>query len=448
MIDISPEIFTLALLGSIALGIVIGYPLGFVLGTIGLVAGYLIYGSAVVQLFYWHVTESLFDYIKLAIPLFVYMGAMLAYSGLAEKMYDAFFVWLGGLRGGLAVITILIGTILATSVGIIAASITMLSLVAIPSMMKYGYKKSLASASVCAGGCLGILIPPSVMLVVYGPIAQISVGQLFFGAFIPGFILSLFYCSYVLVYSFLNPHVAPSVSVDEIEQLTFGQKTVRLITAVGPAGLLILSVLGVIFVGIAPPSEAAAIGALVATLMCIAYRKFTWRILINASLETVRLSGFVFLIIATATVFSSAFMGGGGGDVVMNMVLSIGGGRWGAFAVIIGAVFILGFLMDWIGIVLILVPIVTPIGAALGFHPVWFAIMICVCLQTGYMTPPFAMGIFITKGSIPPEFGVTTGDVIRGVIPFVIMIICALTLFCIFPELITWLPGQMIRPGG
>ena len=444
-IDMSPEALTIFMLASVVVGLAIGYPLGFVLGTIGLVSGYIVYGNAVVDLFYSRVMASLLNYVKLAVPLFVFMGTMLGHSGIAEKMYDAFYLWFGRVRGGLAVITILIATILAATVGIIAASITMLSLVALPAMVKRGYSKSLATAAICAGGCLGILIPPSVMLVVYGPMAGLSVGKLFFGAFIPGFVLSGLYCAYILLYAFFIPKSAPAVPLEEIRKVSFARKTLKLIMAVAPAGLLILSVLGVIFFGIAPPTEAAAIGAFAATLLVIANRRFSLAILKEAAIDTVRVCGFIFLIIGTATAFSSAFIGGGGSEIVERLVLSTPGGRWGALTVMLGIVFVLGFVMDWIGIALIVVPIITPVGNTLGFDPIWFAIMVCVMFQTGYMTPPFAMGIFITRGAAPPECGITTTHIIRGVIPFVLIILIAVILFTIFPQLITWLPGQMIK---
>ncbi len=444
-IDMSPEVLTIFMLGSVVVGLAIGYPLGFVLGTIGLVSGYIVFGDSIIALFYSRVMASLLNYVKLAVPLFIFMGTMLGHSGITEKMYDAFYLWFGRVRGGLAIITIIIATILAATVGIIAASITTLSLVALPAMVKRGYSKSLATASICAGGCLGILIPPSVMLVVYGPMAGISVGKLFFGAFVPGFVLSILYCIYILIYAFIKPESAPALPLEEVKRISFIKKTVKLIIAVAPAGILILSVLGVIFLGIAPPTEAAAIGAFAATLLVIANRKFNLAILKKSTIDTVRVCGFIFLIIGTATAFSAAFIGGGGSEIVERFILASPGGRWGALFVMLGIVFILGFVMDWIGIALIVVPIITPVGNVLGFDPIWFAIMVCVMFQTGYMTPPFAMGIFITKGAAPPECEVTTAHIIRGVIPFIFIILFACTLFTIFPQIITWLPGQMIK---
>jgi len=444
MIELSPELLAAIMLGGVLVGVLTGYPIGIVIGALTLIVGFIEFGTAVGEVIYPRMYELLLNYTILAVPLFVFMGTMLERSGITEKLYDALYLWLGGLRGGLAIVTVLIGTILAACVGIIAASITMLTLVALPSMLKRGYGKSLATGSICAGGCLGILIPPSIMLVLYGPMAGISVGKLFFGAFIPGFILSALYCVYIVLRGFFQPAMAPSVPVEE-RKVPFLKKTTMLLTSLVPPVILIMAVLGVIFFGVAPPTEAASMGALAATLLAIAYRRFNWQVLKDVTLITFRVSGFILLIATMAYAFVGVFIGGGGGDVVKELILAAPGGRWGVFAVIMFIVFILGMFMDWLPIVFIMVPIVTPIGEALGFHPVWFAIMVCVNLQMCFMTPPFAAGIFICKGACAPEWGVTMGDIIRGVIPFVILIMVGLGLLAVFPQLILWLPGMMIK---
>ena len=445
MVDISPELITILMLGGILVGAFSGFPLAFVIGTLGLVFGFLRFGPQVIDLLYSRAIDGvLLNYTFLAVPCFIFMGIMLERSGIAERLYDALYLWLGGIRGGLAVVTVLIGTIMAATVGIIAASVTMLAVVALPAMINRGYGKSLASGAVCAGGCLGILIPPSVMLVLYGPMAQISVGKLFFGAFVPGFILSGLYIGYILIRSLLQPKVAPSVPVEQ-RSVPFTKKLYLLVTSLLPTVLLIMAVLGTIFFGIAPPTEAAGMGAFAATILVIAYGKFNLRVLKEVSLETLRLCGFILIIVVMAFTFVGVFLGCRGGEVVTEVILSTPGGKWGAFAVIMFICFILGFFMDWIGIVFLVVPIATPIGAALGFDPLWFAMMICVNLQMSFMTPPFAYAIFIVRGAASPDLGLTTGDIIRGVIPFVILIMVGLGLFIAFPQLITWLPGMMIK---
>lgn len=445
MIDVSPELLTVIMFGGLLVLIMLGCPIAFTIGTIALTLGYIIYGDSIVTVLFYRAMGLLENYILLAVPLFIFMGTMLENSGVAERMYNALYIWLGRLKGGLALTTILLGTALAAAVGIVAASTTMLALVGLPAMLQRGYSKSLATGSVCAGGCLGILIPPSIMLVIYGPMAQISVGKLFFAAFGPGFLLTILYCIYIIIYSYLNPQVAPSIPAEEMAGLSFAKKTKDMIIAVVPVSLLVISVLGVIFLGVAPPTEAAATGAFVATLITAAYGKFRWRVLIEVSLQTMKACGFIFAIAAMSFFFVSVFLGGGAGKVTEAFILNAGGGKWGAFFVIQVIVLVLGFFIDWVAIVFILVPVITPVVASLGFDPLWFAIMICVNFQTSFMTPPFSMVIFLVKGLTKPESGVAMADIIKGCIPFVVLILVAIGLMVAFPEIITWLPSKMIK---
>jgi tripartite ATP-independent transporter DctM subunit len=311
-------------------------------------------------------------------------------------------------------------------------------------MVRRGYDRAFAAGACTAGGILGILIPPSIMIVVYGPMAEISVGKLFFGAFIPGFILSGMYITYIIVRSAAQKHIAPPVPVEQ-RTMAFWAKTRMLAVSVVPVGILILSVLGVIFLGIAPPTEAAGVGAFMATMLTIAYGRFSWAVLRDVSTMTLKLAGFIFLVGVMSYTFTGIFLGARGGEVVTELIMGMPGGRWGAFAVIMFIVFMLGFFIDWIGILFIMVPIITPVFEVLGFDPVWAAIMVCVNLQTSFMTPPFAMGIYICRGAADPSLNVTVAHIIRGVIPYVIMIVIVLGLLAAFPQLITWLPAQMIQ---
>ncbi|MGB2828145.1 MAG: TRAP transporter large permease subunit, partial [Dehalococcoidales bacterium] len=431
--------------GGLLLGVSTGYPLGPVVAGIALIVGYLTWGGPqVTDLFYSRMYSLVRSYVILAAPLFIFMGLMLERSGIVERLYDALYLWLGGFRGGLAITTVLIGTILAACVGIIGASITMLALVALPAMVNRGYDKALASGSICAGGCLGILIPPSIMLVLYGPMAEISVGKLFMAAFIPGLVLSGLYCSYIAIRCFFQPRIAPAVPVEE-RRVPFLKKTTLLFTSLVPPVILVLSVLGSIFFGVAPPTEAAAVGAFAAMLLALAYRRLTIRTLREAAFETLKVISKVIFVAVCAFMFVGVFLGLGGGNVVKEMVLSSPGGRWGAFAVVMFVVFILGMFIDWLGILYIMVPIISPLAPALGFDTLWFAMMICVNLQMSLMTPPFAPGIFFLRGAADPKLGVSMSDMIRGVIPFVILIMTGLGLCAAFPQLILWLPAQMIK---
>ncbi len=445
MINVDPQLITFVMLGGILVGVLLGYPLAMVVGGIGIVMGIVLFGIDIsLQLIYQRLFELINNYILLAVPGFIFMGIMLGYSGITERMFSALYLWLSGFRGGLAVITVLIGTILAACVGIIGASVTALAIIALPEMIKRGYSRSLASGAVCAGGTLGILIPPSIMLVVYGPMAALSVGKLFFGAFLPGFMLSAMYCGYIAVHSFLQPHIAPPVPEAE-RNVPWGKKLYELTVSLVPPGVLIIGVLGSIFFGIAAPTEAAAVGALVATVLAIVYRKFSFQILKDTATETVKVTGMVLLIGATAYAFVGIFMRAGGGDIVKEFILGAPGGKWGVFAIVMFIVFLLGYFIDWLGILFIVVPIITPVGEALGFDKLWFAMMICVNLQTSFLTPPFAYAIFYLRGAAEPSLGVETGHIIRGVIPYIFIILVGLGLLIAFPQIITWLPGQMIR---
>jgi len=445
MIDISPETIAIIMLGGLLVGVLTGYPLAPVIAGIALIVGYFTWGGhQVTHLFYSRMYELIRSYVILAAPLFIFMGLMLERSGIAEKLYNALYLWLGGLRGGLAISTVLIGTILAACVGVIGASVTMLSLVALPAMVKRGYDKALASGSICAGGTLGILIPPSIMLVIYGPMAAISVGKLFMAAFMPGFVLSGLYCTYIALTCLIKPQLAPAVPIAD-RAVPFLKRVTVLLTSLVPPVILVLAVLGSIFLGVAPPTEAAAVGAFAAILLTIVYRRFSFNVLKATAFETLRVTSKVMFIAVCGYMFTGIFLGLGCGDVVENLILSAPMGRWGAFTFIMFVVFVLGMFIDWLGIVFIMVPIISPIVPHLGFDDLWFAMMVCVNLQTSFMTPPFAYAIFFLRGTAPPELGVTTADIIRGVIPFVLLILIGLGLCIVFPEIILWLPGKMIK---
>ena len=444
MVEMSPELVTTVMFGAAIIGILLGYPLVFVLAGIALFMGIAAIGPGVFGLFRVRIWGMMINYTFLAVPMFVYMGLMVEKSGAAERLYGGLHLAFGGFRGGLAIATVLMGTILAACVGIIAASVIMIGLIAVPSMLQRGYSKELTCGSVCAGGTLGILIPPSLMLVIYGPMAQISVGKLFMGAFGPGLVLSALYMSYIAVRAWLRPSSAPPIAVEEraVPRL----KKIRMVlTGMVPPLFLMLSVLGAIFFGVAAPTEAAAVGALAATLLTLAYRRFNWQVLKESMLGTVRITSMALFIGWGAQMFVGVFLKLGGGDVITNMVLAAPGGRWGAFSVVMFVIFILGMLIDWIGIVFIMIPLVTPLAPALGFDPLWFAMMIVVNLQMSFMTPPMAYAIFYLKGIAKPEWEITTGHIIRGVIPFVALIIVGLLLCIAFPNIIMWLPHQMIK---
>ena len=444
MIEFTPEAITIIMLGGLVVTVMTGFPLAMPIGTVALVVGLLAFGPSVFDLLYQQIFAILHNYVLLALPLFIFMGVVLEYSLIADKMYDALFLILSGLKGGLAIITVLLGTILAACVGVITASVTMLTALALPSMVKRGYDKSLASGAICAGGSLGILIPPSVMLVIYGPMARISVGKLFMGAFGPGLLLSALYITYLGIRCWLQPRLAPTVPAEE-RAVPVLYKLKLFATALVPPIFIILSVLGTIFLGIAPPTEAAAVGAFASLVLTIVYRRMTWKIFIQILRRTLIIASMVMFIGAASVAYTGVFLKAGGGQIVQNAVLSTPGGRWGIFAMVMFIYFILGFFIEWIGIFFIMVPVLAPLAPMLGFDPVWFGIMICVNLQMSFLTPPYAFAIFVLRGVAPPELGVTSAEIIRGVIPYIFLIIIGLVLCVVFPEIILWLPEKMIR---
>ena len=444
MPELSAELVTIVMLGSVLALVITGFPLAYIIGFIGIALGIFLWQEQVSSVFYLRVYRLMVNRVLLAVPLFVFMGAMLERSGIIERLYATLYLWLGGFRGGLAVVTVIVGTIMAATVGVITASVTLLTLVALPSMVRRGYSKSFAAGAVTAGGILGILIPPSVMIVVYGPMAQLSVGKMFFGAFVPGFMLAIGYITYIVVRAFAQPDIGPPVPLEE-RAVPFLKKTGMLAVSIVPPAILIFSVLGVIFLGIATPTEAAATGAFMAMLLTIGYRRFNMQVLKDVLTTMLRLSGFIFLVGTMSFAFVGVFLGYGCNVVVTELVMNMPGGKWGAFALIMFVIFLLGFFIDWIGILFIMVPIITPIFEALGFDPIWAAVMVCVNLQTSFMTPPFAMGIYICRGAADPELGIAVMDIIRGIIPYVLIVLVVMVLLVIFPNLITWLPGLMIE---
>jgi tripartite ATP-independent transporter DctM subunit len=444
MVEISPTLVVIVMFGGLLVGVLLGYPLFIVVGGIGMFLGLLTIGMTVFPLLHFRVLGMFTHYVLLAVPLFVFMGVMVERSGAASRLYGGLYLWFGGLRGGLAIVTILMGTILAATVGVIIASISMMALVALPEMLKRGYSKELGTGSVCAGGSLGILIPPSVMLVMYGPMAQISVGKLFMGAFIPGFVLSGLYCSYIAFSCWLKPESAPPIPSED-RAVPLSKKLSVLVAGVLPPAFIILAVLGSIFFGIATPTEAAAVGSVAAVVLAVAYHQFNLETIKEATLQTLRITSMAMAIAAGSSMFTGVFLKLGGNEVVSNLILAAPGGRWGSFALIMFITFILGMFIIDVGIIFIMVPLITPIGKALGFDPVWFALMININLQMSYMTPPFAPAIFFLRGIVPREWEIGTAHIIRGVIPYVVLIMVGLGLCVAFPQLILWLPGMMIK---
>ncbi len=442
--NINPELIAFLMLGGVFGLVLTGFPIAFVIGSVALIVGTMVFGpNTTFHILFTRFYDLSLNYPYLAVPLFTFMGVILQQSGITNDLYDSLYDALGRVRGGLAIVTVIFGTILAACLGVIAASVTILTLMALGPMLNRGYDKGIASGVIVASGTLGILIPPSIMLIVYAPQAGLSIGQMFLGAVFPGLLLSTLYILYIIVRTMINPKLGPPIPSDQMTPFTLA-KLGRLLKAMLPPVLLIAAVIGTIFAGIAPPTEAAAVGCSAAILLAIVYRKFNFKMLRTAALETLKVSAFVVMIAAMSYAFVGIFMNAGAGDVVANMILSVPGGRWASFAVVMVTVFALGMFIEWIGIVFIVVPIFSIIFAKLGFDPLWAGMMVVVNLQMAFMTPPMAMSIFVLKGAAPKELGLTMGDIIRGVLPFVGIVAVVLVLLVLFPQIVTWLPEKMI----
>ncbi len=374
-----------------------------------------------------------------ALPMFIFMGIMLDKSGVAERLMHAMVQLFGAVRGGYAVTIIAMGVLLAATTGIIGAAVVLLGMLSLPVMLQANYSKPLAVGTSCATGTLGILIPPSIMLVIMADrlaTPEASVGDLFMGAFFPGFLLAGLYIGYVLLLAYFRPQTAPVPDhVPPISWRVIGE-TMR---AVLPTAFLILAVLGSIFFGVATPTEASGVGAAGALLLAAMNRRLTPTVARDAVYQTTRTSAFIFAIFLGATAFSVVLRGLGGDQVIEDALLGLPFGPYGVLAVILLVVFLLGFVLDWVEITLIILPLVAPVVEGLGFDLLWFTVMFAVCLQTSFLTPPMGFAIFYIKGVCPPEIDVT--DIYKGVAPYIGLQLVGLALVFTFPELVTWLPS-------
>ncbi|MBS0012340.1 MAG: TRAP transporter large permease subunit [Desulfobacterales bacterium] len=433
----SVELITVLMLTSLILVIMMGFPIGFSLAGVATVFGLIFVGPHIASTFMLRMHVTLSNYTLIAIPLFVFMGIVIEKSGLAGRLYDAIYVLTGRLKGGLAIATVLTCAIFAAATGVVGATVVTMGIISMPAMMKYRYDKPMASGAVCAGGALGILIPPSILILVYAPVANVSVGALLIGAFVPGMILALLYVLYIGIRCFITPEMGPSAA-DGGVHYTFWQKSRMFCVSVLPVLTLILAVLGTIFFGLAAPTEAAAIGAFAAVLLAIGYRKLTAPMLVEAAIRTARTSAMVYLVVIGASFFTSVFVRLGCGRVIESSILGLPFGPWGVLIVMWAIIILMGCFLDWIGIIMIVVPLFTPVAVKLGFDPVWFSLMNIIVLQTSFLTPPFALTIFYLKGIAPPE--VSLADIYRGVVPYLVLMLAALLLFSLFPDILLFMP--------
>lgn len=373
--------------------------------------------------------------VLVALPMFVFMGLMLDQSGLAEKLMRSFAETLGRVGGGLAMAVVLIGILLAASTGIVGASVVLLATISLPIMLEAGYDKRLAAGVVAASGTLGILIPPSIMLIIMADQLSLSVGELFMGAIVPGLLLGFAYLAYVILAVAIRPGLAPKPK--NVTPFS-GRLILDTVIAVLPPLALILAVLGSIFFGIATPTEASGIGAFGATLLALLNRRLNLHVLWSVAVRTTLTTAFIFGIFIGATAFALVMRGLGGDQMIERALEAIPFGNTGVVLTVLFFAFLAGFFLDWLEITLIFLPLVGPVIVALGFDPIWFVVVFAVALQTSFLTPPVGFSLFYLKGAAPPE--ITTRDVYRGIIPFVIIQLSVVFLMVFVPALVTWLP--------
>ena len=438
----SNEILAPLMLVCLLMGIFAGYRVAFVVGGVAVIFCYIGGGPTLFNVLPSRVMGIMGNYTLAAVPLFIFMGAMLQISGAAENLYESIYLWLGPLRGGLAITTVIISTLLAAATGIIGATETTMGMVALPAMIKKNYNKPLATGTILVGGTLGILIPPSIMLIILAPTTGVSVISLFAGAIIPGLLLSSLYIIYIILLCLIRPEMGPALSKEDrsipIKVLLF-KTLVHLI----PPIVLILLVLGTIFFGVAAPTEAAAVGAVGSVLVAAVNRRINWQVLKQSIFQTLRVTSMVLMIAVGASLFSAVFASIGGSKAILSALNYLPESNWITLFAMMFLVLIMGMFLDWFAIILIVMPILMIVSNKIGFDPLWFSIIICVNLQIAFLTPPFAYAIFYLKGVAPPE--VTIYDIYKGIVPFIGLQIIGLILCILFPQLVLWLPSIMAK---
>ena len=435
------DYLSLLMFPALLFALFMGFPVAFSMMGVALIFGLMTFGDSVIFQFVQKVNDVASNFVLAAVPLFVFMGAMLERSGIAESLFEAVHLWTRRLPGGLALGTVIMCVIFAASTGVIGATETVVGLLAIPVMLKYAYDKGLISGTICAGGSLGTIIPPSVVVVVLGPVADVSVGDLFIGMIFPGLIMAGLYLVYILVRCTVDPKAGPRLPREPDEPPLQAKLRITLVALVPPV-LMIFAVLGSIMMGWAAPTEAAGLGALGAVILTTAYRSFTLGVLMEALIKTVKVTCMIMLIFLGGNMFAGVFVGSGGVVVANELIDAAELSGWATVALFLLISFIAGFFLDWISVLLIFIPVFIPLVTGLGFDPVWFCILFLIVIQTSYLTPPMAPAIFYLRGISPPE--ITLNHMFKGVVPFVVLQIFTLAIVAAYPQIALWLPARLL----
>ncbi len=427
---------TLLMFGSLVVLLMSGLPLAFVTGGVAVIFLFLLGDADTLNIVPSRIFPLMTDYQLSAIPLFIFMAAMLERAGIIKNMFDVIYKLLGGLKGGLASATIIASTILAAMVGVIGAAVVTMGIIALPAMLQRQYDPKIAMGAIMAGGTLGILIPPSILAIIYAVVADQSVGELFVGAVIPGLMLSGMYIIYVTARSYINPKLGPPIPVDE--RITVREKFALMRKMAAPI-MLILVVFSALFSGAATPVEAAGIGTFGSFIVAALHGQLDWRTIRDACVTTLKASSMVIWIMFGATIFVGLYVLEGGQQFVTGALDATGLGRWGILILMMVILIVLGMFLDWVGILLLAVPIFVPIIKDLGFDPLWFGVLYLVNMQMSFLSPPFGYALFYLRGVAPSS--IPMSDIFKSALPFLAIQLLGLTLLMIFPKLITWLPG-------
>ena len=417
-----------------------GIPVAFSMIGLCFAFGFWFFGDTLGPQMFSRLKDVSSNYVLTALPLFIFMGAALERSGIADRLFHAIQLWIGRLRGGLALTSISMCSIFAACSGVVGAVETVVGMMAIPPMIKQRYKHDLISGTICAGGSLGTIIPPTVVVVVYGSIVEESIGDLFAGVVIPGLLMTFLFIAYIAVRCHLRPEDGPAVEAEEMRVPTIDKLRITVVALV-PAIVLIVAVLGSILAGIASPTEAAAVGAFGAVALIVAYGRMSWDVAKQVVERAIRVNVMVMFTVLGGVMFSAIFMVNGGNDLIRVFLDTFRPTPVELTILMLAVFFVLGFILDWVSIVLICMPIFTPLIRGVGIDPIWFGIMVCIVIQTSYLTPPVAPSIYYLRAIAPPE--ITYGEMFRGVVPFVVCQLIVLAVVALYPPAALYLPSLL-----
>jgi tripartite ATP-independent transporter DctM subunit len=434
----SIELITVLMFGGLLVFLILGMPVAFATGALAVLFIFFLWSPEALVVVAVRTFGQMYQYLLFAIPLFIFLASILEKAGIIEDMFITFREWTGPLGGGLAIACVLVGTLLAAVVGVIGAAVVTMGIIGLPAMLKRKYNKGIALGSIMAGGTLGILIPPSVLFILYSLVAGESCGKLFIGGILPGLVLSALFCLYIAIRCWRNPALGPPLSKEEIAELTWKRKLIDLKGIGFPIGIII-AVFGAIFTGVASITEAAGVGAFLACVCAATKRQLTWKNFTAASHQTVIATCMVMWTIFGAQAFVTFYIAVGGGDFIAELVLGTGLGPYGVLALIMGILIFLGCFLDWVGIMMLCVPIFLPIIKILGFDPLWFGIIYNVNMQMSFLSPPFGYALFYMKGVAPPD--ISMEDIIKAAIPFLGLQFLGLIICIKWPIICLYLPN-------